>query len=94
MNLNVNKSKPFQPKHQVNSHHLSDTVNIDDIINYTVHTHEIGMKNDNDDAKASDSTNTLLAHIDGRRSSLGDIRHVIAAKQKSDKVMNQELNVR
>jgi hypothetical protein len=36
MNLNVNKLKPFQPKHHVNSHHASDMVNIDDIIDYTV----------------------------------------------------------
>jgi hypothetical protein len=92
MNLNVNKSKPFQPKHQVNSHHVSDTVNIDDIINYTVNTHEIGMNDDDDDAKASDSTDTLLAHMAGRSSSSGDIRHVLAAKQKSDKGKNQKVN--
>jgi hypothetical protein len=40
MNLNVNKSKPFQPKYKVNSHHVSDTVDNDDIIDYTVNTHK------------------------------------------------------
>jgi hypothetical protein len=90
--LNVNKSKPFQPKHQVNSHHVSDTVSIDDIIDYSVNTHEIGMNNDDDDAKASDSTDTLLAHMAGRSSSLGDIRHVLAAKQKSDKGKKRKVN--
>jgi hypothetical protein len=82
MNLNASKSKPFQPKHQTNSHHVCDTVNIDDIIDYTVNTHEIGMNDDDDDAKASDSTDNLLAHMTGRSSSLGDIRHVLAAKQE------------
>jgi hypothetical protein len=80
MNLNVNNSKPFQPKRQVNSHHVADTVNIDDIIDYTVNTHEIGMNDDDDDAKAADTTNTVLAHTTGRSLSLGDIRHVLAAK--------------
>jgi hypothetical protein len=94
MNLNSNNSKPFQPKHQVNSHHVSDTVNIDDIIDYTVNTHEIGMKNDDDDAKASDSTDTLLAHLAGRSSCSGDIRHVLAAEQKSNKGKNQKVNAR
>jgi hypothetical protein len=43
MNLNVNKSKPFQPKRQVKSHHVSDTVNFDDIIDYTINTHKIAV---------------------------------------------------
>jgi hypothetical protein len=87
MNLNVNKSKPFQPKHQVNSQHVSDMVNIDGIIDYTVNTHEI-----DDDIKASDSTDNLLAHMAGRRSSSGDICHVLAAKQKSDTGKNRTVN--
>jgi hypothetical protein len=81
MNLNVSKSKPFQPRHQVNSHYVSDMVNIDEIIDYTVNTHEIGGNNDEDE-KASDSMDTLLAHMAGCSSSLGEIRHVLAAKQK------------
>jgi hypothetical protein len=92
MNLNLNKLKPFQPKHQLNSHHVSYTVNIDDVIDYTVKTHEIGMNNDDDGAKASDSTDNLLAHMAVRSSSSGDIRHVLAAKQKSDKGKNQNVN--
>jgi hypothetical protein len=56
MNLNNSKSKPFQPKREVNAHNVADTVKIDDIIDYTINTHEIGMDNDNDDdAKALDS---------------------------------------
>jgi hypothetical protein len=43
------------------------------------------IDDDDDDAKASHSTDTLLAHITGRSSSMGDIHHVLAAKQKSDK---------
>jgi hypothetical protein len=58
MNLNVYKSKPFQPKRQIISNHVADTVKIDDIINYTVNTHDIGMNNDDDDAKASDGNDT------------------------------------
>jgi hypothetical protein len=34
----------------------------------------------------------LLAHIDGRSLSLGDIRHVLAAKQILDKGKNQMVN--
>jgi hypothetical protein len=44
MNLNVNKSKPIQPKCQVHSNNVTDTVNIDDIINYAANTHEIGIQ--------------------------------------------------
>jgi hypothetical protein len=91
MNLNDNKSKPFQQKHQVNSHHVADTVTSDDIIDYTVNTHEIGMNNDDDDANVLDSTDTFLAHVTGRTSSLGDICHVLAAKQKLDKGKNQKV---
>jgi hypothetical protein len=91
MNLNANISKPFQPQSQVNSNHFADTVNIDYIIDYTVNTHEIGMNN-NDDAKASDNTDTLLAHMAGCSLSLGDICHVLVANQKSDKGKNQKLN--
>jgi hypothetical protein len=94
MNLNVNMSKPFQPKHQVNYHHVVATVNIDDIIDYTVNTHKIGMNDDDDDAKESDSSDTLLAHMVGRSSSLGDIGHVLSAKQKLDKGKNQKVNSR
>jgi hypothetical protein len=50
------------------------------------------MNDDDDAAKASNSTDTLLAHMDGRSSSLGDIRHVLAAKEKSDKGKNQKVN--
>jgi hypothetical protein len=85
MNLNVNKSNTFQPKCQVNSLHVTDTVNNDDIINYTFNTHEIGMNNDEDDAKASDSTDTLLAHMIEKSWSLGDNCHLLTAKQKRDK---------
>jgi hypothetical protein len=56
MNLNVNNSKPFQPKRQVNLHHVADMVNIDNIIDYNVNTHDIGMNNDDDDVKAADTT--------------------------------------
>jgi hypothetical protein len=82
--LNIDMLKQFQPKHQVNSHHVVDTMSIDDIIDYTVNTHEIGMNDDDDDddSKASDSTDTLLAHMAGRSLSSGDICHVLAAKQK------------
>jgi hypothetical protein len=65
---------------------------IDDIIDYTVNTHEIGMNNDDDDAKASDSTDTLLAHMAGRSLPFGDICHVLAAKQKSEKGKNRKVN--
>jgi hypothetical protein len=57
-------------------------VNIDDIIDYTVNTHEIGMNDDDNDAKASDITDTFQNHIVGRSSSSVDIRHVLAAKLK------------
>jgi hypothetical protein len=46
------------------------------------------LNNDDDDAKASDSNDTLLAHKAGRSLSLGDIRHVLVTKQKSDKDKN------
>jgi hypothetical protein len=94
MNLNLNKLKPFQPKRQINSHHVSDTVSIDDIIDYTVNTYEIGMNDDDDDddAKVSASTDSLQAHIAARSLSLGDIHHVLAAKQKSDKGRNWKVN--
>jgi hypothetical protein len=46
------------------------------------------MNDDDNDAKASDSTDTLLAHMAGRSSSLGDICHALAVKQKSDKGKN------
>jgi hypothetical protein len=49
MGLNVYKSKPYQPKRQVNAHHAADTVNIDDNMDYTVNTHEVGMNLDDDD---------------------------------------------
>jgi hypothetical protein len=77
--------KPFQPKHQVNSHHVSDKVNNDDIMDYTVNIHEIGMNHDDDDAKASDSTDTSQAHMAGCSSSTRDICHVLATKEKLDK---------
>jgi hypothetical protein len=67
-------------------------VNIDDIIYYTAHTHEIGMNNDDDDSKASDSTDTLLAYMAGWNSSSGDICHVLAAKQKLDKGNKPKVN--
>jgi hypothetical protein len=35
---------------------------------------------------------SLLAHMAGRSSSMGDIFHVIAARQKSDKDKNQKVN--
>jgi hypothetical protein len=93
LNLKVNKSKPFQPKHLVKSHHVSNTVDIDDIIDYTVNTHEICMNiDDDDDAKASDCTDTLLAHMAGRSLSSGDISHVLVAKQKLDKGKNRKVN--
>jgi hypothetical protein len=57
-----------------------------------VNTHEIDMNDDDYDAKVSDSTDTLLAHMAGRSLSSGDIRHVLAAKQKSDKAKNQKVN--
>jgi hypothetical protein len=63
-------------------------VNIDDTIDYTVNTHEIGMNNNDDDAKASDITDTLLAHISGRSLLLGDIHHAIDTKQKSNNGKN------
>jgi hypothetical protein len=79
MTLNVNKTKSFQPKCQIKSHHVADTVNIDDIIDYTVNTHEIGMNDYDDDSKLSYSTDTLLAHIARPSLSLVDIWHVLAA---------------
>jgi hypothetical protein len=48
-------------------------VNIDDIIDYTVNTHEIGINGDDGDANASDSMDTLMAHMVGRTLFLGDI---------------------
>jgi hypothetical protein len=77
----------FQPKCQVKSHHVADTVFIDEIIDYTVNSND-------DDAKASDATDTLLAHMAWHSSSLGDIFHVLAAKQKSDKGKNRKVNAR
>jgi hypothetical protein len=94
MNMNVNKLKPFQPKCQVNSNHVSDMVNIDDISDYTKNTHEIGMKNDDDDAKASESTDILLGHMTGLSLSLGDIHNILAAKQELDKGKNQKVKAR
>jgi hypothetical protein len=90
LNLNVYKSKPIQPKRQVNAHDVADTVNIDDIIDYTVDTHGISMIDD--DATASVSMDTLLAHTAGCSASLGESRHVLDATQKSDKGKNQNLN--
>jgi hypothetical protein len=72
MNLNINKTKPFKPKRQLNSHHVA----------------KIGMNNENNDAKALDSTDTLLAHTAGCSSSSVDIRYFLVAKQKSDKGKN------
>jgi hypothetical protein len=37
--------------------------------------------NNDDDSESSDTTDTLLDHMAGRSLSLGDIRHVLAAKQ-------------
>jgi hypothetical protein len=93
MNLNINKSNPCQQKRQVNSHHVAEMVNIN-YSHYTVNTHEIGMNNDDDNAKASDSTDNLLAHLAGHSLSLGDIRNVLAAKHKLDKGKNRKVNVR
>jgi hypothetical protein len=50
------------------------------------------MNNDDYDVKASDSTDTLLAHMAGRITSLDDICNVLVAKQKSDKGKNQKVN--
>jgi hypothetical protein len=72
-------SCPFQPKRQVNSHHSTDAVYIDDIIDYTINAHETSINDDDDDAKASDYTDYLLAHMARHTSSLGDICHVLAA---------------
>jgi hypothetical protein len=92
MNLNVNNANLYQPNCKVNSHNVDDTVKIDDIIDFTVNTHEIGMSDDDDDAKASDSTDTLLAHMAGRSLSLGEICHVLAAKLKLNKGKLQKIN--
>jgi hypothetical protein len=67
-------------------------VNIDDIIYYTINTHEIGMRDDDDDAKASDSTDILLAQIFGRSLSLGNVCHTLDSKQKDGEGKNQKVN--
>jgi hypothetical protein len=48
MNLNISKSKPVQGNCQGNYYHVSDKVNVDVIIEYTVTSNEIGNNDDND----------------------------------------------
>jgi hypothetical protein len=69
-------------------------VNIYHIIDTIVNTHEIGTNNDDDDgAKASDSTATLLAHLAGRSPSMARNYHVLDTNHKLYRGKNQKVNV-
>jgi hypothetical protein len=79
--------KPFKPNRSINSCYVAYTANIDDIIDYTVNTHDIS-----DNTKACDSTDSLLDHMAGRILSLVYIHHGIDAKPKLDMGKNQKVN--
>ena len=67
-------------------HDVSDVVNLDDFIEYTVMNHDAGMNENVDDkVNADDGGDTLLAYMAGRTSSAGDIRQVLAANSIPNK---------
>ncbi|MFA9289585.1 MAG: hypothetical protein ACEQSA_07000, partial [Weeksellaceae bacterium] len=51
MGNNGGTSKPFQSNCQANTHDVGEVVNLDDIIDYTVMNHDVGIAEDNDDIK-------------------------------------------
>jgi hypothetical protein len=73
------------PVRRVNLHDTQEVVNLDDIIEYIANTHLVHSDDHGTSARTEESTDTLLAHMAGRVStgtSPGDIRNVLAAKQR------------
>ena len=74
---------------QANVHSMEETVNLDDLIDYTVMNHTTVSTDD----KVDDKGDELLAYMAGRTSSdAADIRHVLAAKQSSEKTKNRKVH--
>jgi Reverse transcriptase (RNA-dependent DNA polymerase) len=85
---NGNSSNRNAPR-QANMHTFEETVNLDDLIDYTVMNHTTVSTDNKVDEKGDD----LLAYMAGRTSSdAGDIRHVLAAKQSSEKTQNRKVH--
>ena len=92
---NNNKPSGFA-RRSVNFHDHSETVNIDDIIDYTVNTHETHDRSDISGDQEKQSGDTLLAYMAGRTpngSSPGDIRTVLASSQRpANKAVKTKVN--
>jgi hypothetical protein len=86
------KPKTYQGSRHINAHHVVDSINLDDVVDYTVNQHHIDSTNDDIDYNTSMNNDTLLAHMAGRTSSSGDIRNVLAAKQKPEKGKHRKVN--
>jgi hypothetical protein len=94
MTSNNGNHKPFPSQRQANVHGITDLVDLDDIIDYAVMNHDVGISGDDGDNKESvESNDELLAFMAGRETgSAGDIRHVLAAKRAPDKNKNRKVN--
>ena len=73
---------------------MTDLVNIDDFIDYTVMSHDVVVEQEAPDTKeATESNDYYLAYLAGRGSSSGDILQVLAAKRASEKPKNRKVNM-
>jgi hypothetical protein len=93
---NTNTKPGGFARRSVNFHDQSDTVNIDDIIDYTVNTHETHDRSDTSDDQDKHPDDTLLAYMAGRTpngSSPGDIRKVLTSNQRpANKAIKTKVN--
>jgi len=84
----------FPGVRQGNSHEVTDLVNIDDIIDYSVMRHEVvDVHKDDEPETTTDGDNELLAFMAGRESNSGDLLQVLAAKRSSEKAKARKVNM-
>jgi hypothetical protein len=90
---NAGYKESSQTKLQAKLNDVGDLLNIDDIIDYTINTHEVETLEIDDENKESDtSKDVLLPHMAGHGSSYGDIQNVLAANHKPEKNKSRKAN--
>jgi hypothetical protein len=73
----------YQVKLQAKIHYLSNLVNINDVIDSTINTHEVEISEIHNKIKESDSTkDVLLAHMVNWGSLYGDIHNFLSENQR------------